>query len=84
MKGFFIKRGYNEDLIYSQVGRVFNLDRSSVVKDGKKRGLETGRLCVDRTALTLDFYPTLLGVHRILRDLQVLMDMSPILKRVLL
>ena len=37
----------------------------------------------DRMVLTLDFRPALLGVHGILRDLQVLTDMSPILKRVL-
>ena len=75
MKGFLIKRGYNEDLIDSQVGWVFNLDRSSVLEDSKKRGLKKDY--VDRMVLTLDFHPALLGVHGILRDLQVLTDMLP-------
>ena len=46
----------------------------------KTRGLKG---YVYRMVLTLDFDPALLGVHGILRDLQVLMDMSPILKWVL-
>ena len=60
---------------------MFNLDRSSVLEDSKKRGLKKDY--VDRMVLTLDFEPALLGVHGILCDLQVLTDMSSILKRVL-
>ena len=37
LKGFLIKRGYKEDLIDSQVGRVFNLDRFSVLEYNLKR-----------------------------------------------
>ena len=37
LKGFLIKRGYKEDLIDSQVGRVFNLDRSNVLEYSLKK-----------------------------------------------
>ena len=53
LKGFLIKRGYKEDLIDSQVGRVFNLDRSSVLEYSKKRGLKKDY--VERMVLTLVF-----------------------------
>ena len=62
-KRFLIKRGYKEDLIYSQVGRVFNLDR--VLEDSKKRGLKKDY--VDRMVLTLDFQPALLVEYNLLQ-----------------
>ena len=64
-KRFLIKRGYKEDLIYSQVGPVFNLDRSSVLEDSKKRGLKKDY--VDRMVLTLDFQPALLAEYNLLQ-----------------
>ena len=79
MKGFLIKRGYEEDLIDSQVGRMFNFDRPSVLKDGKKRGLEKND--VHRTVLILDLHPVHLQGFMGPRDLEVLTDISPILKR---
>ena len=40
---------------------MFNLDRSSVLEDSKKRGLKKDY--VDRMVLTLDFHPALFTIN---------------------
>ena len=59
LKGLLIKTGYKEVLLTARL--VFNLDRSSVFEDGKKRGLKKDY--VDRMVLTLDFHPALFTIN---------------------
>ena len=67
------------DFVNTQIGRVKQLDRLSLLKGNKERTSKKGY--VNRMVLTLDFHPALLDVHKILQDLQVLVNtgMSPVL-----
>ena len=67
------------DFIDVQIGRLKNVDRLSLLEGKGIRGSEGS----SRMVLSLDYHPSLLDVHRILRELQVFTDMSPLLKRVL-
>ena len=79
LKSFLLKRGYKRDFIDNQIGLVKNVDHFSLLEGKGIRDSEGS----SRMLLNLDSHPALLDVHRILRELQVFTDISPLLKRVL-
>ena len=79
LKGFLINRVYKVDLVDSQCSRVREVRRSEVLCRNQKRGRDKK----ERMVLVLNYHPALLKIHRILRELQVLVERSPLLKSIL-
>ena len=79
LKGFLINRGYKEDLADSQCSRVTEVRRSELSCKNQKRGRDEK----ERLVLVVNYHPALLRIHRILRELHVLVEWSPLLKSIL-
>ena len=80
LKGFLLRRGYKRGFVDKQIGRVNCLDRDVLLKGTEERNLDRS----DRLVLTLDFHPALQAVHGILRELPILVNSVPALKKLLL
>ena len=68
LKGFQVNRGYKEDLVDSQCSRVREIGRSELSCGNQKRSRDKK----ERMVLLPNSHPALLKIHRILRELQVL------------
>ena len=79
LKGFLWKRDYERGFVDEQICRVNGLDRDVLLNGTGKRNSDRS----DRLVLTLDFHPALQVVHSILRELQTLVDLVPVLKKLL-
>ena len=79
LKGFLVNRGYKEDLDDSQYRRVRKVGRSDLLCRNQKHSEDKK----ERMALILNYLPSLLKISRILRELQVLVECSPLLESIL-
>lgn len=80
LKSVLEKRGYSRNLVENQIERVRRLKRSDLLEDGSRsRRLDSQQ----QITLVIDYHPALLDVYKILRDLQILVEYSAVLKKVL-
>ena len=68
LKGFFVNRGYSENLVEGQISRVKNLNRRELIF--KERNYDHEKS--DRMSLVLNYHPALLNVHRVLKELHAI------------
>ena len=79
LKGFLVKRGYRENFVEQQVEMTMNKSRENLVCNQRNPLSEK----MDRIPITLDYHPVLLHLHRVLRELQPLVNISNVLKEIL-
>lgn len=80
LKSVLEKRGYSRNLVENQIERVRRLKRSDLLEDGSRSSRLDSQ---QQITLVIDYHPALLDVYKILRDLQILVEYSAVLKKVL-